>query len=73
MNQAALNNVQLDYLARHDPVLGPRFPRRVCQESITQQPHHHSTSRVPCQPGSCKVPQDTLGLPSGRTVNIANS
>lgn len=25
MEQGALNNVQLEYLARHDPVLGPVF------------------------------------------------
>ena len=56
MEQGPLKNGQLDYLARHDAVLGPGFARRVCQECLTQQAHHHSAGRVPCQLGSHRSP-----------------
>ena len=38
MEQVALNNVQLDYLARDDPVLAPHFYKTVACDRLPKTP-----------------------------------
>ena len=52
MEQVALNNVQLDYLARDDPVLAPSFYKTVACDRLPKtplktHPQAYSSTRTP--------------------------
>ena len=70
MEHVALNNVQLDYLARDDPQLKPMFYGTVACDRLPKRPVKTTTPRVHCQHRPARSTRTTLvgGVDRGKRV-----